>query len=138
MPGLVLKIWAPEQDITLIDGSRKKCVFLRNVCVDLALAPISIHCARVETMVARNEEIESFDILFSRAVADLTTTLRSFGPLLRAGGRMITFKGPGWAEELAIANRSGALAEFGRHVETVHIPWTPGHILLLQKRWEAA
>jgi 16S rRNA (guanine527-N7)-methyltransferase len=134
LPGLVLKMWDESQDISLVDGSRKKCIFLQTARQELGLPPIPILCARVETLVARGEEIGRFDVLFARAVADLPTTLREFGPLLRAGGRLVTFKGLRWAEEMASATQSGALGKFGRHLETVHVPWTPAHVLLLQKR----
>jgi 16S rRNA (guanine527-N7)-methyltransferase len=133
LPGLVLKIWSPEQRITLIDGSRKKCMFLQNTALTLDLDQVSVLCTRVETLVARDQNLGKFDVLFARAVAELAVTLLEFGPLLRPGGRILTFKGPSWATEVESARSSGVLDAFGRLHETVRVPWAPAHILSIVK-----
>ncbi len=133
-PGLILKLWSPKQPITLLDGSRKKCLFVEQIVRDLGLGPMPILQLRVETLVARGEMIEAFSILFSRAVADLATTLREFGPLVRKGGEIVSFKGLGWNEDVQIAIAQGLLRE-DRFVleEVVRIPWAPGHLLRVRK-----
>ena len=54
-PGLILKLWSTEQRITLIDGSRKKCLFVEQIARELELGPMPILQVRVETLVARGE-----------------------------------------------------------------------------------
>jgi 16S rRNA (guanine527-N7)-methyltransferase len=133
-PGMILKLWSPEQRITLIDGSRKKCLFLEQISRDLQLSPVPILQVRVETMVARGDAMEAFDVLFARAVADLGTTLREFGPLVRANGTIISFKGPTWRDDVRFAQEQGHLSP-ERFVleEVLQVPWAPGHLLRLRK-----
>jgi 16S rRNA (guanine527-N7)-methyltransferase len=133
-PGLVLKLWDPSFQVVLIDGSRKKCIFLQHVAQELGLGQLPIHPVRVETLVGRGEMLGRYHLLLARAVADVATTLREFGPLVRPGGRIITFKGPQWREDLSSAGRDGILSP-GRYLleEVVQIPWAPGHLLALRK-----
>jgi 16S rRNA (guanine527-N7)-methyltransferase len=134
LPGIVLKILYPNQPITLIEGSHKKCVFLEHVTRLLELGPMPILAKRVETLVARGELVEAFDVLFARAVADIRETLEQFGPLVRPGGRIVTFKGPGWEEDARAAEAAGALGSSRyRLQEALRVPWAPGHILLIRK-----
>ncbi len=133
-PGLILKLWSPEQRITLIDGSRKKCLFVGQIARELELGPMPILQVRVETLVARGELQETFSVLFARAVADLTTTLRNFGPLVRRQGQIISFKGPNWSADAQAARDQGLLRD-DRFIldEIVQIPWAPGHLLRIRK-----
>jgi len=135
LPGMVLKLWEPSQEVTLIDGSQKKCRFLQHVVRELALAPIPILAIRVESLVHRGELVERFDLLLVRAVADLEKTLRLFSPLLRTGGRLITYKGPNWRDDFSGAQKAGHFhPERFLLEEVVRIPWAPGHLLSIRKR----
>ena len=134
LPGVILKAWNPEQSIVFVDGSRKKCVFLEHIVRELGVGSVTILCCRAETLVARGEHLAGFDVLFARAVADLVTTLREFGPLVRRNGRIITFKGPGWAADARAASAAGLLSPDGFLVEEVIcVPWAPGHLMALRK-----
>ncbi len=134
LPGLVLKSWYPELDIVLIEGSRRRCVFMQSAAGEIGLSPMKILPVRVETLVARGEMIGSFDVLLARAVADIRATLVNFGPLVRKGGRILTFKGPGWREDVEKAASGGLCAGGPYHLgATVAIPWTPGRILEIHK-----
>lgn len=134
LPGLVLKIWEPSQRITLIDGSRKKSIFLQDTVRMLGLSGLEVRTVQVETMVARGEMVGRFDVLFARAVADLETTLREFGPLVRSGGSVVTFKGPKWIADVESASKAGLLSGKGYRMEEVlRVPWAPGHLLQVRK-----
>lgn len=134
LPGIVLKILAPGQPITLIESSHKKCVFLEHVARVLELGPMPILAKRVETLVARGEQLGAFDVLFARAVADIRDTLAQFGPLVRPGGRIVTFKGPGWESDARAAESAGILASGKYEIqEVLRVPWGPGHLLLIHK-----
>jgi 16S rRNA (guanine527-N7)-methyltransferase len=134
LPGLVLKAWEPKQEITLVEGSRKKAVFLDNVVRELGLGPVEIHVARVETLLSKGTLRGEFDVLFARAVTGLAESLRVFGPVLRQGGRIITFKGPTWSYEVEEAKRDGVLTAGAYRLEqVVCVPWAPAHLLSLRK-----
>jgi len=134
LPGLVLKAWEPAQRITLVEGSRRKGIFLQEAVRDLGLGPLDIHVAQAETLLSKGKLLEEFDVLFTRAVADLKTTLRAFGPALRKGGRLVTFKGPSWSGDVQDAIQDGALVAGIYDLEQVlRVPWAPGHLLLFRK-----
>jgi 16S rRNA (guanine527-N7)-methyltransferase len=134
LPGVVLKIMSPDQPMTLIDGSHKKCIFLEHIRQVLGFRGVTILAKRVETLVIRGEGVGEFDVLFARAVADVRDTLGLFGPLVRSGGRIITFKGPGWEADVHAAVASGVLGKGEYSLEqVVRVPWCPGHILQIRK-----
>lgn len=133
-PGLILKIWHPELELTLIEAAHKRCAFLRHSIQILDLKQVALHQSRAETLVARGDLVGEFDILLCRAVTDLVTTLREFSPLVRTGGRIVTFKGPSWSDEV----RLGAAAGLGAGgmfelEECLCVPWTTAHLLIIRK-----
>ena len=133
-PGLVLKLVRPELEITLLDSSRKRCLFLESVLRQTGVAKTPVLALRVETLVERGEGLGAFTVLTARAVASLRDTVRLFGPLVGPSGRIVTFKGPRWGEELADAERAGDLAAGGFQFESItRVPWTTGHILSLRR-----
>lgn len=133
-PGLVLKLWDPKQEVVLIEGSHRKCVFLNSMATSLGAGPMRILSARVETLIARGEMVGAFRVLLVRAVTDLSSTLKYFGPLVSKGGKILTFKGPGWQADADRAVSLGILGEGQYHLESVTaIPWTPGRILMIRK-----
>lgn len=134
-PGFVLRMVHPEMDITLMDSARKRCLFLESVARELDLGPVPVLAMRAETHLAHGEGRRAYDAVTTRAVAALRETLTLFGPLVRERGRIITYKGPRWAEELEAAEAAGALGQSGfEFISATRIPWTSGHILVLQRR----
>lgn len=133
-PGLILKILRPDMNMTLLDSARKRCLFLENVLRQLVLGRVPVLPLRVETLVARGDGVGRYQVLTARAVSSLPDTLQGFGPLVAPGGRIITFKGPQWHEELESARAAGYLNASGFEIETAtRIPWTAGHLLSLRK-----
>jgi 16S rRNA (guanine527-N7)-methyltransferase len=134
LPGLVLKVWEPAQEITLVESSRKKSVFLQEAVRELGVGPVDVQTAQLEALLSKGKLLGVFDLLLSRAVTDLKTTLQAFGPAVRRGGRIITFKGPAWEEDVEAAASDGILAAGSYRLEQVLcVPWAPGHLLLLRK-----
>ena len=68
-PGLVLKIFYPELEITLLDSNHKKIMFLEQVIKRLNLKNITCLNTRAENLPSNYREY--FDIVTSRAVAHL-------------------------------------------------------------------
>jgi len=107
---------------------------MQNIARMLDLGSLDVLALRVETLIARGERLENFDILYSRAVANITATLEYFGPLVRSGGCIITFKGPSWSNDVQQARMQGLLVAGRYRLEDVLvIPWAPGHILQIRK-----
>jgi 16S rRNA (guanine527-N7)-methyltransferase len=133
-PGLVLKIAHPGLRITLLDSARKRCLFLESVVRGLDLGRVPVVPLRVETLVARGEDLGRYSVLTARAVTSLTETVRGFGPLVAPGGRIVTFKGPRWPEEVKALEASGLMGRGGVSLDSVtRIPWVAGHLVTLRK-----
>jgi 16S rRNA (guanine527-N7)-methyltransferase len=112
LPGMVLAIWAararPAMRIAMIDTVHKKTAFLTQVKTELNLSNVTIYTGRVEKLQA--SELQSrqlFDVITSRAFADLADFVAWSGHLLAEGGKFIAMKGvettteesslpPGW------------------------------------------
>jgi 16S rRNA (guanine527-N7)-methyltransferase len=99
LPGMVLAIWAqeaqPAMRIDMIDTVHKKTAFLTQVKAELGLANVFVHTGRVEEM----QVAEPYDLITSRAFADLSDFVNWSGHLLAGGGRFIAMKGVAAAEE---------------------------------------
>jgi 16S rRNA (guanine527-N7)-methyltransferase len=133
-PGLVLKIAQPGLCITLLDSARKRCRFLESMVRSLGLGRVPVMPLRVEALVARGEDVGRFEVLTVRAVTSLVETVRGFGPLVAPGGRIVTFKGPRWPEEIKTLEAAGLMGWGGVSLDSVtRIPWIAGHLVTLRK-----
>ena len=90
-PGLVLKIFYPNLEITLLDSNHKKIMFLETVIKALNLTNVTCLNTRAESL--SSEYRESFDIVTSRAVAQLRILSELSIPYLKVGGKFIAMKG---------------------------------------------
>ena len=96
-PGVPLAIVRPELDVQLLDSSSKKCAFLEQARAQLGLANVRVVCERVEAW----KPAERFDLVVSRAFADLADFVVQAGHLVAPGGRMLAMKGVYPFEEIA-------------------------------------
>ena len=90
-PGLVLKIFYPNLEVTLLDSNHKKIMFLETVIKELNLTNITCLNMRAESLPS--EYREYFDIVTSRAVAQLRILSELSIPYLKVGGKFIAMKG---------------------------------------------
>ena len=105
-PGMVLAIYYPQIDFTLLDGLNKRLIFLEEVVNKLGLKNVKIVHARAEE-AARNEEyFEFFDAVVSRAVANLPVLLEYTSPYVKVNGKCIVMKGDNAKEELDLAKNA--------------------------------
>jgi 16S rRNA (guanine527-N7)-methyltransferase len=95
LPGIVLAIARPGMKVALIDTVHKKTAFLTQVKAELGLANVTVHTARVEQLQVPHK----FDVITSRAFADLSDFVNWSGHLLAEGGRFIALKGVAPAAE---------------------------------------
>jgi 16S rRNA (guanine527-N7)-methyltransferase len=95
LPGIVLAIARPDMKVALIDTVHKKTAFLTQVKAELGLANVTVHTARVEQLQVPHK----FDVITSRAFADLSDFVNWSGHLLAEGGHFIALKGVAPVEE---------------------------------------
>jgi len=89
-PGMVLKIFYPNLDVTLIDSNNKKTKFLVELAKKLNIS-VNIINDRVENFSKNN--LNKFDIVTSRAVANLRVLAEISLPLVKVNGLFIPLKG---------------------------------------------
>ena len=82
-PGLPLKLWAPEIELTLIESNHKKSTFLHEVTRALTLTNVNIQTARAESLPA-----SSFGTVTLRAVERFEAILPTAAALVAPGGRL--------------------------------------------------
>ena len=116
-PGIPLKILNKELDITLMDSLNKRIIFLDEVIKNLKLDKIKTVHSRAEDLARIKEYRERYDIVLSRAVANLPVLLEYTLPFLKKGGRCICMKGPNIDEE--IKNAQKALKVLGGEIEKI-------------------
>ncbi|HBT48153.1 MAG TPA: 16S rRNA (guanine(527)-N(7))-methyltransferase RsmG [Peptococcaceae bacterium] len=124
LPGMVLKIYRPDLQVTLVEGTRKKAEFLSWAVRELGLEGIRCVWARAEEIGRHQQFREGFDLATARAVAELAVVLEFCLPLVKVGGRVVAYKGPRAEEEILRAGR--ALVLLGGEVERVwrgRLPW---------------
>lgn len=93
LPGIVLAIWAaeaqPQMQISMIDTVHKKTAFLTQVKAELNLTNVRVFTSRVEEWQAPQQ----FDVITSRAFAELSDFINWTSHLLAENGRYIALKG---------------------------------------------
>ena len=116
-PGIPLKIYRQDTEITLLDSLQKRINFLDEVIKELNLEKIETIHSRVEDFGKNNRHREKFDIATSRAVANLATLSEYLLPLVKVGGKVISMKGSLIEEELE--NSKNAIKILGGKIEKV-------------------
>lgn len=89
LPGIPLAIARPEIQVTLIETSSKKSAFQQQVKIELGLSNVSVYSGRVEGYKPKN----SFDIVISRAFAEIRDFVNWSGDLAKPEGRLYAMKG---------------------------------------------
>ena len=89
-PGLVLKIFYPNLEITLVDSLLKRVKYLNNLIDKLQLTGIKAYHNRAEDLIKENKK---FDIVTARAVSALPKLLLWTMPLVNKNGSFLAMKG---------------------------------------------
>lgn len=104
-PGIPLKLVAPDLTITLVEATRKKASFLRQVCRILQLRGISVLNTRAELLRHDSAHREAYDLVTARAVARLPAAVTLCSPFLKREGRLVLPVGPQWPREAETLRR---------------------------------
>ena len=96
-PGIPLAI-EKEIDLTLLDSVNKKVKFMNQAIEKIDLKNARAIHSRAEDFAKDNRE--KFDVVVSRAVANMTTLSELCLPFVKVGGIFIALKGPKADEEL--------------------------------------
>ena len=95
-PGLILALFNPKKSFVLVDGVSKKISFLQEMIGKLNLK----NAIAVHTKVEQYKVAEQFDMIISRAFADIKKMIKLTNHLMKDDGRFIAMKGPDVMSEL--------------------------------------
>ena len=98
IPGVLIKLFYPNIDVTIIESNNKKCDFMDLLIDKLELDGISVICKRAE--ILESDERETFDFVTSRAVASLKALIEISTPYLKINGLLIEPKSNNLDNEL--------------------------------------
>lgn len=98
-PGIPLKIVLPHLEVTLMDSINKKVVFMKHIIRTLKLEQIEAVHTRGEDAAVIKKFGERFDVVTSRAFAELGKFLEMAAPYTKKGGLLLAIKGPKGIEE---------------------------------------
>ena len=117
-PGVPLKIAFPEVEITLADSLNKRIKFLDEVVAELGLEKVTTVHTRAEELARNKDHRESYDLVVSRAVANLSTLGEYCIPFVKMGGSFVSYKSGEVDEEV---NASGkAIKILGGEMKDVY------------------
>jgi 16S rRNA (guanine527-N7)-methyltransferase len=93
LPGIVMAIVLPDWQVTLNDIVHKKTAFQSQAKVQLGLTNLSVVTGRVEILKPGVEVPEKFDVIVSRAFAELSDFVTLARHLVADNGRIFAMKG---------------------------------------------
>ena len=135
-PGIPVKIMIPGIRLTLVDAVQKKTLYLKEVIRQLELEESEAIHARAEDLGRMESRREKYDVVLSRAVAELRVLTEYCLPFARTGGYFVSHKGPAVAEE--VRNAEKAIRILGgqmERVEKMQVPYSEKtHILVVIKK----
>ncbi|MBI2856780.1 MAG: 16S rRNA (guanine(527)-N(7))-methyltransferase RsmG [Chloroflexi bacterium] len=119
LPGLPLKIAFPQFELTLLEATRKKAVFLAHLVEKLGLSGVNIVAGRAEDVAHEEQYREHFALVVARAVARLPALVELMLPFCSIGGRAVALKKGDISAEVAssgpaVATMGGLLREIKR------------------------
>lgn len=117
-PGIPLKIAFPELQVTLADSLNKRILFLQEVIDELGLNGVEAIHARAEELGKNKSYREQYDLVVSRAVANLASLEEYCVPFVKIGGSFISYKSGEIEEE--VANAKNATFLLGGKVKNVY------------------
>ena len=117
-PGIPLKIAFPKLQVTLADSLNKRILFLQEVIDELGLNGVEAIHARAEELGKNKSYREQYDLVVSRAVANLASLEEYCVPFVKIGGSFISYKSGEIEEE--VANAKNATFLLGGKVKNVY------------------
>lgn len=87
IPGIIIKLLFKHIDLTIIEATNKKAKFLNELVKQLHLENVTIINKRAESI--DDNEYETFDLVTSRAVAELKVLLEISAPYAKVSGLIV-------------------------------------------------
>lgn len=134
-PGLVIKLFRPDIDVTFLDSTKKKLGFIDSVLKETGMDGETAHM-RAEEAALLPKYRENFDFATARAVAALPVLSEYCLPFVRIGGKFISMKSADISEEINAAK--GAIKILGGETESDNlfslVENMPRRIIVIKKK----
>jgi len=134
-PGVPIKIFRKDINLTLLDSLNKRIVFLEKLIKKLNLEANLIH-GRAEEKARDILLRDSFDVVVSRAVASLNILSEYCLPFVKPGGLFISMKGSNNIdEEISLAKNAISVlgAEFVKKISFILPDESKRNIIIIKK-----
>ncbi|WP_462428056.1 16S rRNA (guanine(527)-N(7))-methyltransferase RsmG [Fusobacterium varium] len=122
-PGMVLAIFNPDIEFTLMDSIGKKTKFLELVKEELELNNVNVVTSRAEDYI-NDENRETYDLGLCRGVSKLGTILEYIIPFLKINGEFLSQKMEGTGEETEAENALNTLKSKIIEIYNLQLPFS--------------
>lgn len=116
-PGIPLKIMNNNLEMTLLDSRLKKIEYLDNIKGELGFDDLELIHGRAENLGQHEAYRGTYDLVVSRAVANLSSLAEYCLPFLAIGGYFIAMKGSDYEAEVNEAKK--AIKKFGGEIQEI-------------------
>ena len=113
-PGLVMKLFRPDIQMTFLDSTKKKLGFIESVLNECGVSGEILHM-RAEEAAQLSKYRENFDFATARAVAALPVLSEYCLPFVKVGGTFISMKSAESNEEISEGKK--AISILGGNIE---------------------
>ena len=107
-PGIPLAVMNPEKEFVLMDSLAKRLKIIDGLAEEIGINNVETVHGRAEDLARQEEYRENFDIVVSRAVAEMKVLAEYALPFVKEGGALIAYKTAGEKldEEITAAERA--------------------------------
>ncbi len=136
LPGIPLAIAAPDLQVTSVDSVGKKINFQKHIKRLLRVDNLRVVQARIENLDEIIGADDEFDLVVSRAFADLSIMVKYAEPWLSVTGTIVAMKGQDGGSELSSAMAVVEELGFANHeVVNYKLPYSNAsrQLVILQK-----
>lgn len=137
-PGIPIRILFPQTKLTFVDSVQKKLTYIEETLKELGLHKGCTIChSRAEDLGRNPASRETFDLVTSRAVANLSTLSEYCLPLVKTGGYFTAMKGDKSQTDTEISTAQKAISLLGGKMvftESFNLPEDMGERTLVSVR----
>ena len=123
-PGVPIKIMFPNISVTYLDSLAKRMNYLTDACTEIGMENFECVHGRAEDFGRDKNFREKYELVVSRAVANLSVLAEYALPFVEVGGMFVSYKSANSEEE--INNSKKAIKELGGKIEKVETFTLPG------------
>lgn len=135
-PGVPLAIMLPDREFLLLDSTRKKLTVVEEIVRSLEIENVNVVHGRAEELAHDRRYREGFDLVVSRAVANLASLSEYALPFVKVTGTFFSMKGRDYESELAVGKK--AIKKLGGEIIAIERAILPhsdyDHVIIVMEK----